>query len=723
MIKKILFLSLFSIFISLNCREVIEIPRAVNPPVIDGFVGAEEWHNAYFLHQFYQTSPGDNTLPSEKTEIALMYDDNNIYLMAKCYFTDSNRMRHNHCSRDAIYTTDRCYFFFDTFGSKDRAYYLGCNANGEQADGIVLQDVDPTIDIYYISRARKTEEGFTLEILLPLQSLKYKSGRNIDWGFFFRRHLPDGPEEITSHPVQRGGGNYFDNYAILRFAELPTDRNLTIIPAVVLKYDVFEDKIAGLEKTDETLEPELNIFYEPNSSLMTRLTLNPDFNIIEADGLEIDVNNRYPRFYVEKRPFFIEQTNPFQTGINIFYTRQIVDPVMGFKISGSSDNTSIFALTAIDEAAPGSRFCVGSDYAARDENTIFGFASIARKYQNGSGFMRSALALRRFAERENFVLSWDAFKRISNVFKTDIQMAVSTNETGSADSSTEIRKGLAAALRIDYYDGKWFVKNDFKAISPDFTADLGFLEEVDICKFGNRLEYQIHAGTDEDIVRYMEFASDQNIKFTFDLQDVKSYYWNIMTGAILKNTFQYWTGIELIMDNYFGKDYYTHYPWVSLEYEPVRQLRLKTVIVTGENLFYNHELQRGEYGDYNKYETTILLRPSRFFDIEFYHKYHETENKYIARSCEAKAKIQFHKNFWLRLIMQTVDHDLTAWGENPRSISVYPLFAYKPNAHTAIYLGAAGKQLKTRPLNSREYLADHESKTYFLKISYTFDLL
>ncbi|MBN1327027.1 MAG: hypothetical protein JW996_03660 [Candidatus Cloacimonetes bacterium] len=713
--------TILAVFV-LYSKEVINIPKTELPPVIDGIITDGEWDNAYWHDEFYQTSPGDNTEPSEKTEIGLMHDDENIYLMAKFFFTDLKRFRDNHCSRDAIFTTDRCYFYFDTFHGNERAYYLGCNANGEQADGIVLEEIDTTIDIYYISKADKTDYGFSLEIMLPLESIKYKSGSNVEWGFFFKRLIPAGTEEISSHKVQRGGGNFYDNYAVIRFTELPTNRNLKLIPAIVADYNTFEDNVSDMEKSKKNLEPELNIFYEPNSSLMTRFTFNPDFNIIEADGLEIDVNDRYPRYYQEKRPFFIEQTNPFQTDVNIFYTRQIVDPIAGAKISGSFGSTSVFALAAVDEDVPGDRFFTDEEAASKTENAVFGFASVCRKY-GGNGFLRSAAALRNFNDHNNIVLSFDANKRFSRAITADFQMAGSVNEIDNNAGKTVINRGIAAAVDVDYYNGTWFINNEITAVSKDFRADLGFLDDINLVKFNNHLEYQIHADTDDELIRYLEFASSQNIKYTFDLKDVKSHYCEIKTGAILMNSFEYWTGFELIMDNFYGKDYYTHYPWLFLKYELTKQIKLETLFVDGVNVYYNFDTLKGEFGDFYKYENTLQLRPNNLLDIEFKHKYHETENKYIARSYEVKAKFQFHKNFWVRLIVQAINHDLIRSGNNTKRISIYPLFTYKPSSQTAIYLGASGIQEQVRPTSSRDYLEDYRDLTYFLKISYTFDVM
>jgi len=713
---KTLFVLLFITF-SLGAKQVIDLPRIIDPPLIDGIVEPGEWDRAYYWDEFFQISPGDNTEPSEKTEIYLAYDLENIYIMTKFFFEDKSRMRSFHCSRDKIYTTDRIFFFFDTFYTNDQAYYVGCNIHGEQADGIVLDEIDPSIDLFYLSRASETDYGFSAEISIPLESIKYKSGENVEWGFFAKRHIPDGPEEITPFPIERGGGNFYDNYGILVFDELPTNQNLKLIPSISTSYHIFKDELNNTDSTEVKFEPELNIFYEPNSNLMTTITVNPDFNIIEADGLEIDVNNRFPRFFPEKRPFFIEQANPFYTDINIFHTRNIMDPLAGAKISGSFGKNNVYLLGALDEDATGLRF----GYEDTEENVLFIFAGVSRKATDGNFFLRAASTFRKFSKYENYVFNLDLNKRFSDQVDMDFQLVTTINEIQDENDDIQQEQGYGYALDMDYYTGTWFINYEMKGLSKDFAADLGYIPDVDMNYIKNRLEYQIHASTDKDLIRYMEFASTQNVKFTFDLKDIKSHYWEIMSGGIFKNTFEYWTGIEFTMENYLGKDYYMHYPWLIMELEPVKQLRFKLLIVDGINLYFGDEM--GEYGDYYKYETTVLLRPINTIDIEFLQKYHETEDKYIARTYELKAKLQFHKNFWVRGILQIIDNDLIVDNEEYNSIGFYPMFTYKPSANTAIYLGAIGNGFESEPLGQKEKLVDETDTTYFLKMSYTFDIM
>ncbi len=711
-----LFLVLFTIF-ALHSKEVIDIPLIDKPPVIDGRISADEWSDAICWDKFYQTSPGDNTEPSEQTEVYLAYNKDNIYCMAKCYFEDINRLRDFHCSRDQIYTTDRVFFFFDTFHSNDQAYYIGCNANGEQADGIVIDDIDPSIDLYYYSAGGKTAEGYVLEFSLPLESIKYKSGKDVTWGVFFIRHITDGPEEVCGFRVPRGGGNFYDNYGILRFAELPTNMNLKLVPSLTGNFNQFNDNINVVEDTDSELQPELNIFFEPNSNLTFTATVNPDFNIIEADGLEVDVNTRYPRYYSEKRPFFIEQSNPFSTDLIIFNTRNIVDPFWGVKLSGSVDDMSIYGLLADDQDVYGDRFGYADSLKS---DATFVFLSFNKKLREGNSFLRAAATMRRFKDYENFLFSLDANNRFNDEVDADFQLVATTNEILD-DGEVETKFGYGYSVDLDYYNGTWFINFESNGLTKDYTADLGYIYDKYSIFTKSRIEYQIHGKTDKDFLRYMEIASTQHIKTTFDFKDIRSLYWDLMCGAIFNNNFNFWTGVEMTMENYLGKDFYMYYPWLSLNYEPIKQLKISFLIVDGKNLFFGDT--QGETADYYKYETTLNIRPVNFFDLEFKHKYHETAGKYIARTYEAKAKLQFHKNFWFRVIVQITNHDMIAREENTKRISLYPLFTYKPSSKTAVYLGASGTEKQIKQISSGEYLVDFEDTTYFLKMSYTFDLM
>ncbi len=721
--KIILIIFLLILTLLLKAKTEIEIPYMHDKPIIDGKISAEEWAEAVHWDEFYQISPGDNAIPSSKTEAFIGYDDQNIFVMAKCYFDDIGRLRDFHCSRDHIYTTDRMLFFFDTFHSNEQAYYVGCNANGEQADGIVTDNVDPSIDLFFRSQSSKTDYGYIVEIAIPLKSLKYKSGKNVTWGGFIKRHIPDRSEEITCFPVKRGGGNFYNNYCIFHFAELPTNMNLKVIPSVIGTYSDEKDFLKDSERTDTDTQSELNIFFEPNSNLTFTATVNPDFNIIEADGLEVEVNSRYPRFYREKRPFFIEESNPFYTDLIIFNTRNIVAPKWGAKLSGLFGETSVYALAAIDENVYGDRFGF-SDTLQVD--VPFAFVGIKQKLFNGRIFARLATTIRSFEEKENYVLSIDGNTRFSDEVNSDFQFVATTNEIEDTLGVTSVNKGFGYAFDTDYYDGKWFINLEMKGMSENYTADLGYVTDPNFHLVDNRIEYQIHSQTEKDFIRYMEFASSQNIFYEFDLKNFKSSRWEIMNGGIFRNRFEYWTGIETYFENYGDDNFFKYFFWAVLEYSPVKSIWGKVLLVDGENLWYGENESGEEAGfmkDYDKYETTLILKPSNIVDIEFEHKYHRMDDLYIARTIEAKLKVQFHKNFWIRAILQYSNNDIFYYGEKYEDIALYPMFTYKPSANTAVYLGANKVVEKYKYISSGDAFIDDDIINYFLKVSYTFEIL
>jgi len=691
-----------------------QVPFFESRPCIDGNGDDMVWGEALLLDEFYQTAPGDNTEPSSETLFRMGYDHENLYFLVQCFSNDHGTIRDFHCSRDKIYTTDRVFIFLDTFHSDQKAYYLGCNLNGEQADGIVQQDIDTTIDFYYRSAGRRTDYGFLLELALPFKSINYRSGKNVTWGFFIKRHIPAFNEEITSQPVRRGGGNYFDNYGEIHFDYLPSKLNLKIIPAVITDFKSFEDELNDFTEEDYRIEPELNLFLEPGSMITTTLTYNPDFNIIEADALEIEVNNRYAIYYPEKRPFFIEASNPYNTPIDIFYTRKIVDPKLGIKLSGTFGNKSLYVLGALDEDVPGEFF--DQDFDGK-KDVPFAFGAFSWKTGHKDDRLRMATSLRRYGKYDNYALNFDNNFRLNQEIDFSSQLTYSATELFKEEDN-EIVSGYGYSSQLNYYNGTWYIHNFAKGISEDYRADLGFITETDINFLENRIEYQKHSETDKDLIRYMEVASTQTIKYDFSFEDIKHFYWEGMGGIFFNNKFEFWTGLEYMMENYKKKDFYLYYPWLSLEYDTYGKTGAKILAVAGRNIWFGGE--KGETGTYRKVETSLYLRPLNAVDIELQHKYHETMDYYIARTYEFKTKLQFQQNFWFRLILQLRNNDIFILDEAERRFEVYPLFVYKPSANSALYLGASRGENEVYE-NKLKEMAD-SSITYFLKMSYTIEI-
>ena len=70
----------------------------------------------------------------------------------------------------------------------------------------------------------------------------------------------------------------------------------------------------------------------PNVTL--DFAVNPDFAQVESDQLVVTANQRFPIFFAEKRPFFLEGIDIFQTQIQAVHTRTIIDPDFAVKLTG-----------------------------------------------------------------------------------------------------------------------------------------------------------------------------------------------------------------------------------------------------------------------------------------------------------------------------------------------------------------------------------------------------
>lgn len=711
--KKVIYLIILTLLlpIGLHAKLTLHVPKLNPSPVIDGAMDAGEWDGAAVVETFYQISPGDNSEPSERTIGYLAYDDDYLYCAVHCFYDDPEKIRLFHCIRDKIYYTDRIFLFIDTFHSNAKAYYFGTNAYGEQADGIVIDNIDTSINIHYDSFGALTDDGYTIEMKIPLKNIKYKSGKNVQWGFFLKRHIEERKEEISATQVNRNGTNFYDNYGILVFDELPTNQNLKLIPSFLMSYSDENDKKAEHRTISRKYQPELNIFYEPNSCLTTTMTINPDFSTIEADAMEIDVNTRFPIYYPEKRPFFIESTNPFRTSITIYHTRKIVDPIFGAKFSGAFGKNRFFGLGAIDENAEGARFIDGYDGTG---NALFGFTSFENKSKSGNTYTRGALALRKFKDFYNIVGDLDGRFTVIGNLRGQYQLVGSLDQ----DLQKDWLKGYGYQGEVWYDDEYIFEHLGIEAISKQFKADLGFIPENNKQYIFNHGEWHKNAKNDQQFVRLFELGYDASVKYDIDFSYIKEHFLKFYTGGIFKSRFEVWTGVNFQMVHFAGKDNHMYTPWISFQTYPSDLFVIDTDVEFGKYMWFDADDPCIE--QYRKYEVFLNIRPTDKIDLDIRAEYEELHNIFSAQVHQLTLKYQFNKQFWIRGILQYRHSKVKMYDETYTTLNLYPLFVYNPYANIAVYAGITSLDNESKVNEVKTYT--NKKDTYFLKVSYTFDV-
>ena len=197
------------------------------------------------------------------------------------------------------------------------------------------------------------EDGWTAEMAIPFKSLRYPSNDTHRWGFQIARSIRGKDETVVWAPVSRDISGFLPQMGLLDgLRGLSTSRNLEIQPTVTAIQAGSLDRSTG--GFDEARQPEggVNLKYGVTSNLVLDFTYNPDFSQIESDRPQIEVNRRFPLFFSELRPFFLEGQEVFDVRgpVNFIHTRTIVDPRYGAKLTGKVGKATLGVLIANDEA-------------------------------------------------------------------------------------------------------------------------------------------------------------------------------------------------------------------------------------------------------------------------------------------------------------------------------------------------------------------------------------
>ncbi|HYJ46243.1 MAG TPA: carbohydrate binding family 9 domain-containing protein, partial [Pyrinomonadaceae bacterium] len=168
----------------------ITMARFDKPPVIDGKLDESVWQQATVFKDFYQFRPGDNTPPSEPTEVLAGYDSKFLYFAFRAH-DEAGKVRATVPKRDQIFDDDSVGMYLDTFNDRRRAYVMIFNPLGVQADGIFTEGngEDYSFDLVMESKGSVTQDGYVVEVAIPFKSLRYEAGKGKLWGVHFLRQI------------------------------------------------------------------------------------------------------------------------------------------------------------------------------------------------------------------------------------------------------------------------------------------------------------------------------------------------------------------------------------------------------------------------------------------------------------------------------------------------------------------------------------------------------
>ncbi|MCK5644929.1 MAG: carbohydrate binding family 9 domain-containing protein, partial [Gammaproteobacteria bacterium] len=410
------------------------------------------------------------------------YDGKNSYFAFKCFDTEPEKIKTSITRRDNIFADDWVGISLDSMGNKQTANELFVNPNGIQGDILnsAVSGEDMAPDFVWESAGKLTDEGYQVEMRVPLRSIRFKSGDEVKMGIVFWRRISRLGMSGSWPPLEPGVG-FFNLHTTVIYKDLKSPLNLEILPSATLGRDSEKASPHKWEKSSSFEDFGFGVKYGITSSITADITINPDFSQVESDAFQVEVNRRYPIFYDEKRPFFMEGTDIFDffTISHGFFpapvhTRRIVDPLYGAKLTGTVGKTSFGILSAGDEW-PG--LSLNSEVNPYEGKKAYFNILRAKQSLGGDSYIGILYSGRNFAGGYNRIGGLDTGFRFLTNHQINASFLQSFNKEPREDSSTSSQD---YNLSYGYFTRALGIAAAYEHIGEDFKMDSGFLQRTGI---------------------------------------------------------------------------------------------------------------------------------------------------------------------------------------------------------------------------------------------------
>jgi len=330
----------------------LEISRAAGDIDIDGLLDDAGWQGAAKADNFAEHNPGDQTEPEVPTEVLITYNDDNLYVAWICY-DDPAEVRATFCERDRIFNDDFVILCIDPFGDATLAYEICANPYGIPGDLLYssANGEDSSYDMIFESAGRINGEGWIVEMEIPFASMRFPQQDEQAWRVDFWRNRPrESRYQYSWAAYDRDENCWPCKWGHVNgITGVKPGKGFELLPSVVSHQAGSLPDDGDFENSDVLTEVGLGLTYDISSEFTAEATINPDFSQVESDAAQIDVNSTFALFYPERRPFFQEGSDLFNTYFNAVYTRSINDPIGAGKVTGRKGSSSIAFLSARDD--------------------------------------------------------------------------------------------------------------------------------------------------------------------------------------------------------------------------------------------------------------------------------------------------------------------------------------------------------------------------------------
>jgi hypothetical protein len=484
----------------------VSVPRVEDPEVrVDGRLDEPAWTRAARLTGFTQFKPAEGIPASESTDVLVFYTPRDLHIGIRARAADPARIRSTLAERDQITADDHVRIFLDTFLDRRRAFAFFVNPLGIQQDGTFSDagwgGVDFAPDFIFESRGRLTADGYEVELRIPLKSLKFPSTGEQRWGLQVVRVIAATGAEESWAPRGRNEAAELSRAGVLEgIRDLRPGTLVEFNPTLTARRD------GGLGPDGfrrGPLEPDvgLNLKYGLTSELTLDATVNPDFSQVEADADQITVNERFALSVREKRPFFLEGAELFSTPEPLVYTRAIVSPLAGARVTGKVGGIGVAYLGAVDDHPRRTP----SVFAPRAERAGFQILRLRRDLGSTGSSLGALGTVREAGEAFNRVGAAD-LRLLRGAYVVGGQLGGSWTRAWVPDAagtdsagpplarqpvSARTESGHIGSVFVDRTGRRWGFLVNFRDVSDGFRTGTGFVHRHGITEAGggNRLSW------------------------------------------------------------------------------------------------------------------------------------------------------------------------------------------------------------------------------------------
>jgi hypothetical protein len=298
-----------------------------HPPTIDGILDDSVWNSPGLQkgRMTIQRDPTEGMPVSESTLVAVAYDDQAIYAAFWCYDSEPSKVTRQLVRRDRSSQADHVTLRIDPFHDHQNGNAFEVNASGVQRDCRYYNEnnTDMDWDAVWESGAKLQPWGWSAEMRIPYHCLRFAVKDQNTWGIDFirlvnRKNETDG---WAFTPAAKGG--FVSNFGHLSdlIGVKPTSHT-ELLPYVVSNEQIEPRNQANPDGRSFGKNAGLDLKYGISSDLVLDATINPDFGQVELDQPVLNLTT-YETFLSERRPFFLEGSDLFQTSFNLFYSRRI----------------------------------------------------------------------------------------------------------------------------------------------------------------------------------------------------------------------------------------------------------------------------------------------------------------------------------------------------------------------------------------------------------------